>query len=113
MIDFGSCGGIIGGCSKNGLIRCTILPFTCGVKYSVSALAVLTRDRRGFGCGLLSFLLKTNENKTINHKFTVYKFSYLLGSIAVIIAAVVGRVSRYVVEIIVDDDDGSTDVDGE
>ncbi len=61
MIVFDSCGNISDACSKIGLIRWTILPFTCDIKNSVSGLAVLTRDKRGFGCGLLSFLLQTNE----------------------------------------------------
>jgi hypothetical protein len=81
---------------------------------SVSALAGLTRDKRGFGCGLTSFLLKTKQNKkSMNHKLISYRFSYLVASIAVIIAAVGGRVSRYGVGIIVDDDDGvSADIGG-
>jgi hypothetical protein len=54
----------MGACSKNGLIRCTILPFICGIEGSVSALVGLTRDKRGFGCGLISFLLKTKKNQS-------------------------------------------------
>jgi len=49
--------------------------------------------------------------KKINPYSVLDRFSYLVGSIVVIIAVVVGRVSRYVVELIAED--AGSDVGGE
>ncbi len=49
--------------------------------------------------------------KKINPYSVLDRFSYLVGSIVVIIAVLVGRVSRYVAELIAED--AGSDVGGE
>lgn len=99
LIGFDSCGNVIVGCSKTGLKRCTILPFALdGTKDSSSPRVVLASDKRGFGCGLISFLMRRNKNKNIHEIACSARYSYLVGSIAVNISALLGCVSRYIVD---------------
>ena len=59
LTGFGSCDDTTVDCSKNGLIRCTKLPLTAGATNSLSLTGVLIKDKRGFGCGFRSCLMKT------------------------------------------------------